>query len=86
MSNCEFFLSTGIRQNSLSNIKTKEIDLENGIVYINVTKNRKPLILPLNDDVNKILVAQNEQRQIDGLNKYNIDKWFIEKVSAKDTN
>lgn len=31
-------------------------------------------------------VEQNEQRQIDGLNKYNIDKWFIEKVSAKDTN
>ena len=31
-------------------------------------------------------VEQNEQRQIDGLNKYNIEKWFIEKVSAKDTN
>lgn len=31
-------------------------------------------------------VEQNEQRQIDGLKKYNIDKWFTEKVSAKDTN
>lgn len=31
-------------------------------------------------------VEQNEQRQIEGLDKYNIDKWFIEKVSAKDTN
>ena len=31
-------------------------------------------------------VVQNEQRQIDGLQKYNIDKWFEEKVSAKDTN
>lgn len=29
-------------------------------------------------------VEQNEQRQIEGLNKYKIDKWFIEKVSAKD--
>lgn len=29
---------------------------------------------------------QNEQRQIDILKKYNIDKWFIEKISAKDTN
>jgi len=29
---------------------------------------------------------QNEQRQIDTLEKYNIDKWFIEKISAKDTN
>jgi Site-specific recombinases, DNA invertase Pin homologs len=31
-------------------------------------------------------VEQNEQQQIEMLEKYNIDKWFIEKVSAKDTN
>lgn len=29
---------------------------------------------------------QNEQRQIEALEKYDIDKWFIEKVSAKDIN
>jgi DNA invertase Pin-like site-specific DNA recombinase len=31
-------------------------------------------------------VEQNESRQLEGLKKYNIDKWFTEKVSAKDTN
>lgn len=31
-------------------------------------------------------VEQNEERQIKALEKHNIDKWFIEKVSAKDTN
>ena len=31
-------------------------------------------------------VEQNEGRQVEGLKKYNIDKWFTEKVSAKDTN
>jgi DNA invertase Pin-like site-specific DNA recombinase len=31
-------------------------------------------------------VDQNEQRQIEALKEYSIDKWFIEKVSAKDTN
>jgi DNA invertase Pin-like site-specific DNA recombinase len=30
-------------------------------------------------------VEQNEARQLEGLKKYNIDKWFNEKVSAKDT-
>lgn len=30
-------------------------------------------------------VYQNEARQVDALNKYGIDKWFIEKVSAKNT-
>lgn len=31
-------------------------------------------------------VEQNEERQIEGLEKYNIEKWFTEKASAKDTN
>ena len=31
-------------------------------------------------------VEQNEQRQTEGLKKYNIDKWFTEKVSGKNTN
>ncbi len=31
-------------------------------------------------------VDQNEARQIEGLQRYNIEKWFTEKVSAKDTN
>ncbi|MEG1411056.1 MAG: recombinase family protein [Bacilli bacterium] len=31
-------------------------------------------------------VEQNESRQNEGLKDYKIDKWFIEKVSAKDTN
>ena len=29
---------------------------------------------------------QNEQRQNEALQKHNIDKWFTEKISAKDTN
>ena len=31
-------------------------------------------------------VMQNEARQVEALEKFNIEKWFIEKVSAKDTN
>lgn len=31
-------------------------------------------------------VDQNERRQIEALKKFNIDKWFTEKVSAKDKN
>lgn len=31
-------------------------------------------------------VEQNEARQIEALKKHNIDKWYTEKVSAKDTN
>ncbi len=31
-------------------------------------------------------VEQNEARQLEGLKKHDIEKWFIEKVSGKDTN
>ena len=31
-------------------------------------------------------IEQNEQWQIEAMKHYNIEKWFIEKVSAKDTN
>lgn len=31
-------------------------------------------------------VEQNEARQIEGLEKHGIEKWFTEKISAKDTN
>ena len=31
-------------------------------------------------------VEQNEARQVEGLKKHNIDKWFTEKISAKDVN
>ncbi len=31
-------------------------------------------------------IEQNEERQIEGLKKYGIEKWFTEKVSGKDMN
>lgn len=31
-------------------------------------------------------VEQNEQRQIEAMQKYDIEKYFTEKISAKDTN
>lgn len=31
-------------------------------------------------------IEQNEGRQVEGLKKHNIDKWFTEKVSGKDAN
>ena len=50
-----FLLSTGARQNSLVNIKIKDVDLDAEVVYVNVTKSRKPLIIPLNADIKRIL-------------------------------
>ncbi|GAA0674175.1 tyrosine-type recombinase/integrase [Clostridium cadaveris] len=50
-----FLLGTGCRVNSLVNIKNKDVDFDNATVYLNVTKNRKPLVIPLSKHLIKIL-------------------------------
>lgn len=56
-------LSTGIRLSSLINLKVKDIDFENEVIYVNVTKNHKPLIIPLNQIIIKILKEYLKIRQ-----------------------
>ena len=65
-----FLLSTGIRMNSLINIQIKDLDFDNDIVYIKVTKNRKPLIIPLNQTIKKILKEYLHFRQFKTIDDY----------------
>ena len=58
-----FLFSTGVRQRSLMNIKVKDVDFDNHVVYVNVTKNRKPLIVPLNQTMVNILTEYLKYRQ-----------------------
>lgn len=58
-----FLFSTAVRQRSLINIKVKDIDFDNKVVYVNVTKNRKPLIVPLNQTMVNILAEYLKYRQ-----------------------
>ncbi len=46
-----FLFSTAVRQRSLMQIRVKDVDFDNRVVYVNVTKNRKPLIVPLNQTI-----------------------------------
>ena len=50
-----FLFCTGVRQRSLMNIRVKDIDFDNSVVFVNVTKNRKPLIVPINQTMAHIL-------------------------------
>ncbi len=65
-----FLLSTGVRQNSLINIKIKDVDFETEVIHVNVTKNRKPLIIPMNRDIQKILKEYLKYRQSSDDNDY----------------
>lgn len=50
-----FLFSTGVRQRSLINIKVKDVDFDNNVVCVNITKNRKPLLVPINQTMAHIL-------------------------------
>lgn len=42
-----YLLGTGQRENTIVNIRIKDLDLENGIVKLTTTKNKKQTLLPL---------------------------------------
>ena len=65
-----FLLSTGVRQNSLVNIRICDVDFSAGVIHVNVTKNRTPLIIPMNRDIKKILQEYLKYRQTDDENDY----------------
>ncbi|MDU4789006.1 MAG: tyrosine-type recombinase/integrase [Clostridium sp.] len=65
-----FILSTGARVNSLINIKVKDIDFNNEVVYINTTKNRRPLIIPMNTTIIQILREYLRLRKPESDNDY----------------
>jgi len=58
-----FLFSTGVRQRSLMNIRVADLDFDNNMVHINVTKNRKPLLVPLNSSVVSIMKEYLKHRQ-----------------------
>lgn len=58
-----FLFSTGVRQRSLNNIKIKDVDFENQVVHVNVTKNRKALIVPISKTMTRILEEYLKYRQ-----------------------
>jgi len=55
--------STGIRQHSLMELKVKDVDFENSLLNVRVTKTRKPLLLPLNQSMISILKDFLKYRQ-----------------------
>ena len=65
-----FLFCTGVRQRSVMNIQIKDVDFDNNVVYVNVTKNRKPLIVPINQTMANILTEFLKYRQHKSLEDY----------------
>lgn len=58
-----FVFSTGVRQRSLIFIQIKDVDFDNSVLHVRVTKNRKPLIIPISSTMLGILKEYLKHRQ-----------------------
>lgn len=67
-----FLLSTGIRQHSLMELRIKDIDFDNSLLTVRVTKTRKPLLIPLNQSIIGVLHEFLRYRQYKS-----IDDWLF---------
>lgn len=52
---CNVLYSTGIRCSNILDLKVREVDLYNNLLYLKTTKNRKPLALPITKSLQPIL-------------------------------
>lgn len=65
-----FLFSTGIRQRSLNNIKIADVDFDNNLITLRVTKNRKVLIIPMEKNLHNTLLEYLKYRQAKSNDEY----------------
>ena len=58
-----FLFSTAVRQRSMMHIRIKDIDFDNCMVHVTVTKNRKILLVPFNQTLKNIIIEFLKYRQ-----------------------
>lgn len=58
-----FLLGTGVRAKELRNIKIKNVDLDNDLISLQVTKNRKARYIPIPPTLNRVLTEYIPLRQ-----------------------
>lgn len=77
-----FLLGTGCRANTLCNIKVKDLDLENGVVKLTKTKNKKQQIVPISHKLCLILHEYLKYRKPESDEDYLFVSIYSEKLNA----
>lgn len=50
------FVATGVRSRSARNVRIQDLDFENDLIYIDVVKSRKGLVIPMSISLKKVLI------------------------------
>jgi len=62
---CCFFMGSGVRQNTLCNIKIGNLDFENKFIRLTTVKNRKSYNIPMSHELSEILIEYLNYRKGD---------------------
>lgn len=65
-----FLLATGVRSNELLNIKLEDIDFEQGMIILRVTKNGKQRIVPISKSLKILLYEYIDYRESNDISHY----------------
>lgn len=76
-----FLFATGVRQHSLNNIKINDLDFDNGYITLRVTKNRKVLVIPMDNGLRTILTEYLKYRQHKSTDEYLFTNIFGEQLT-----
>ncbi|MDF2881555.1 MAG: integrase [Clostridiaceae bacterium] len=52
---CNLLYSTGMRCSNVRNLKIKDVDLDNSLLFLGTTKNRRPLAIPITPSLKPVL-------------------------------
>jgi integrase/recombinase XerD len=58
-----YLISTGNRLSSVINLKIEDLDFENALIGVKITKNRKQQLIPISKTLNKILLEYLQYRK-----------------------
>lgn len=72
-----FILNTGLRKSELLNLRWKDCNLNEGLIYVYQTKNKQPLSLPLNDEAVNILREKSKVRALRNDKVFQVSIYYL---------
>lgn len=76
-------LATGVRTESLSNVKVADVDLVESMLHVRHSKNKRQQIIPISQGLNRVLMEYLEYRNHQSQDDYLFPNQYGQKLRAR---
>jgi len=76
-------LATGVRAESLSNVKVADVDLVESMLHVRHSKNKRQQIIPISQGLNRVLTEYLEYRNHQSQDDYLFPNQYGQKLRAR---